>query len=169
MSAAPGPVTVYVGLGANLGDAAATLRAAAHAVGDIAVTLVTGRSGLYLGAPLGPPGQPDYHNAVLRLMTHLGPEPLLDALQGIEIAFGRKRQGPRWGPRTLDLDLLLYGEREIDTPRLRVPHPGLRERPFVLYPLSEIAPDLRLPGGERLVDMLARVPLGSLRRVGNLD
>lgn len=95
---------------------------------------------------MGPPEQPDYINAVAALETALAPLELLAALRVIEQRHGRRRDGTRWGPRTLDLDILLHGELLLDTPELMLPHPGLHERAFVLYPLMDIAPELVIPG-----------------------
>ena len=131
---------VFVGLGANLGDAAATVRAAIDALAALPGTVVVARSSLYCSAPVDGPG-PDYVNAVAELRTTLEPAPLLRSLQAIEARFGRERPY-RNAPRTLDLDLLLYGDRRIDTPELVVPHPRWRERAFVLVPLAEIAPEV---------------------------
>jgi 2-amino-4-hydroxy-6-hydroxymethyldihydropteridine diphosphokinase len=131
---------VFVGLGANLGDAAATVRAAIDALAALPGTVVVARSSLYRSAPVDGP-RPDYVNAVAELRTTLEPAPLLRSLQSIEARFGRERPY-RNAPRTLDLDLLLYGDRRIDTPELVVPHPRWRERAFVLVPLAEIAPEV---------------------------
>ena len=158
-------VRAFVGLGGNLGDAAATLHAAIEALREWPQIDLGACSGLYRSAPLGPQDQPDYHNAVAELFTELPADALLTGLQSIEHRFGRERTGVRWGPRTLDLDLLLYGDEVICSSRLTVPHPGLRERAFVLYPLHKIAPTLALPGGERISDLLERVPADGLQRV----
>ncbi len=141
---------VFVGLGANLGDAAATVRAAFDALSELPDTVCVARSSLYRSAPVEAQGA-DYINAVVQLRTRLSPVVLLDALQAIEARFGRERPY-RNAPRTLDLDLLLYGQQRIDTPRLTVPHPRLHERAFVLVPLAEIAPDLALavPADQRI-------------------
>jgi 2-amino-4-hydroxy-6-hydroxymethyldihydropteridine diphosphokinase len=133
---------VFVGLGANLGDAAATVLAAFDALSELPDTTCVARSSLYRTAPIDAQGA-DYINAVAQLQTELSPAALLEQLQAIEERFGRERPY-RNAPRTLDLDLLLYGQRRIDTPRLTVPHPRLHERAFVLAPLAEIAPDLAL-------------------------
>lgn len=161
-------VAAYVGLGGNLGDVAETLRRAAEALAKLPETRLSRASRIYRNPPLGPPDQPDYRNAVVKLTTELDAEALLDALQAIETEFGRVREGDRWGPRTLDLDLLLYGETVCATERLTLPHPGLRERAFVLYPLAEIDSDLVLPGNERLTDLLAQVSGEGLECVGSL-
>jgi len=141
---------VFVGLGANLGDAAATVRAAFEALDGLPDTRCVARSSLYRSAPIDAQG-PDYINAVAQLQTRLSPAALLKALQAVEERFGRERPY-RHAPRTLDLDLLLYGERRIVTPRLTVPHPRMRERAFVLAPLAEIAPDLAplIPADQRI-------------------
>lgn len=141
---------IFVGLGANLGDAAATVRAAFDALNELPGTRCVARSSLYRSAPIDAQGA-DYINAVAQLQTKLVPEALLEALHAIEERFGRERPY-RNAPRTLDLDLLLYGQRHIATPRLTVPHPRMHERAFVLAPLAEIAPDLALtiPADQRI-------------------
>ena len=135
----------YVALGANLGDAQATVRAAFDALETLSETRVLRRSSLYRTAPVGLADQPDFINAVAAIETALAPDTLLSALLAIENRFGRVRRD-RNGPRTLDLDLLLYGDQCIDSPQLTLPHPRLHLRAFVLCPLAEIAPDLPLPG-----------------------
>jgi len=149
-------VTAYIGLGGNLGDPADRLRAAAQDLAAIPQTQLKHVSSLYRSPPLGPPDQPHYVNAVAALETALPPDALLDALQALEVRHGRVRDGQRWGPRTLDLDLLLYGDAQLATPRLTVPHPGLPRRAFVLYPLAEIAPDLQVPGWGGVQALLAQ-------------
>lgn len=138
---------VFIALGSNLGDRGATLAgavAALRATEEVEVVRVS--SWHETRAVGGPSGQPDYLNGVLEARTELGPEDLLWLLQRIETRFGRDRRNEvRHGPRTLDLDLLLHGEERRDDPALRLPHPGLEERAFVLAPLAEIAPDLLLP------------------------
>jgi 2-amino-4-hydroxy-6-hydroxymethyldihydropteridine diphosphokinase len=134
---------VFVGLGANLGDAVATVRAAFEALNALPGTHCVARSALYRSAPIDAQGA-DYINAVAQLQTRLSPVALLNELQAIEERFGRERPY-RNAPRTLDLDLLLYGQRRIATPLLTVPHPRMHERSFVLVPLAEIAPDLAQP------------------------
>ncbi|MCP5151006.1 MAG: 2-amino-4-hydroxy-6-hydroxymethyldihydropteridine diphosphokinase [Ectothiorhodospiraceae bacterium] len=153
----PGPVRAYVGLGSNLVDPPGIVRAAMRAIDRIPSTRVVSRSRLYRNAPLGPP-QPDYVNAVVALDTMLDPEPLLDALQAIERAQGRIRDGERWGPRTLDLDMLLYGSIELRSARLTLPHPGIASRRFVLQPMHELAPELDIPGIGAIADALAALP-----------
>jgi len=134
---------VFVGLGANLGDAQATLLAAFDALDKLPGTHCVARSSLYRSAPLDADG-PDYVNAVAELRTKMQPQALLQALQDIEARFGRERPYHH-APRTLDLDLLRYGERQVATPTLTLPHPRLHERAFVLVPLAELAPDLAPP------------------------
>jgi 2-amino-4-hydroxy-6-hydroxymethyldihydropteridine diphosphokinase len=107
---------------------------------------------------MGPADQPDYVNAVMAVDTTLEPLPLLDHLQAIETAHGRVRLGERWGPRTLDLDILVFGDQEIRTNRLQVPHSGMTEREFVLYPLMEVAPDLAVPGVGLLYNLVDACP-----------
>ena len=137
--------TAYVALGANIGDPAATVLAAFAALADLPQSRVLRTSSLYRTVPLGLRNQPDFINAAAALDTALGAEALLDALLAIETRFGRHRRG-RNGPRTLDLDLLLHNDSQIDQPRLTVPHPRLHLRAFVLCPLAEIAPGLTIPG-----------------------
>lgn len=146
---------VYIGLGANLGEPAATLALAVDALAELPDMRILARSSLYRTAPVNAPG-PDYLNAVLAAETGLAPLDLLRALQAIETAHGRERPYPG-APRTLDLDLLLYGDACFATPALTLPHPRLAERAFVLRPLAEIAPDLVIPGQGRLGDLLAGV------------
>ena len=134
---------VFVGLGANLGDAPATVQAALEALCRLPGTRCLARSSLYRSAPVDAQGE-DYINAVAQLQTKMLPAALLKALQAIEARFGRERPY-RNAPRTLDLDLLLYGDRRIATPLLTLPHPRMHERAFVLVPLAEIAPDLAQP------------------------
>lgn len=148
------PVRACVGLGANLGNPAAQLRAALQAMAAIPATRVERVSSFYRTAPIGPTRQPDFVNAVAALTTRLGARALLDELARIELSHGRTRSFPD-APRTLDLDLLLYGAETIDEPGLQVPHPRAHLRRFVLQPLVEIAPDCRIPGKGRVADLLA--------------
>jgi len=157
-------VVVFVGLGSNLQDPPHQVRSALKELDGIPRTRLLERSRLYRSPPLGPPGQPDYVNAVARLHTVLSPVELLDALQALERRHGRER-AERWGPRTLDLDILFYGERHIDSARLQVPHPEILRRPFVLVPLHEIAPSLRVPGWGRVADHLGAVDADGRRTV----
>ncbi len=156
-------VPAYIALGANLGKPAATVLSACKALGDVESTRLVLRSACYQSPPMGPPDQPDFVNAVAAVITRLEPDALLAELQRIETAFGRDRSGPAWGPRTLDLDLLVYGTRCINSDTLTVPHPGLHLRNFVLYPLREIAPDLSIPGLGLVRDLAAAVSGSGLR------
>ena len=146
-------VPAFVGLGSNLDEPVAQLRRALLELAEIPHTRLIERSPLYGSTPLGPPGQPNYVNAVAMLETSLDAHSLLDELQAVEQRHGRER-ADRWGPRTLDLDLLLYGDALIDSPRLQVPHPQMHRRAFVLVPLHDLAPDLELPGLGPLLDYL---------------
>lgn len=142
--APPAGRTAHIGLGANLGDARATLQAALQALSRLPGCQLQQVSSVYRSAPVDAAG-PDFFNAVAALHTTLAPLQLLDALQGIELQFGRQRPYPN-APRTLDLDLLLLGDLQLQTPRLTLPHPRLHQRAFVLQPLLEIAPALAAPG-----------------------
>lgn len=155
---------IYIGLGSNLADPAEQLRNALNALGQLPQTSLAGVSAFYQSDSLLP-GQPRYTNAVAALDSELAPLDLLDALQAIENDQGRERL-ERWGPRTLDLDILLFDDRLIDEPRLKVPHYQIQERAFVLYPLAELAPkDLRLADGRTLADLLAACPFVGLERL----
>jgi 2-amino-4-hydroxy-6-hydroxymethyldihydropteridine diphosphokinase len=156
---------VYIGIGSNLHNPEQQVQLALQALARVSETHLLAHSRLYRSAPMGPAGQPDYVNAVAALATRLPALELLSALHGIEQAQGRVRDGSRWGPRTLDLDILLFGDESINQPRLQVPHPGLHERNFVLYPLQEIAPDLIIPGRGTLVELLAQCPPTGLELV----
>lgn len=158
-------VPAYVGLGSNLDDPVVQLQRALTALGQLPGTLLVARSSFYRNPPMGPSGQPDFVNAVAGLLTTLPAPDLLAALQAIEDAQGRRRDGPRWGPRTLDLDLLVYGDLRLDSEALTLPHPGLATRPFVLVPLHEIAPGLRLPGGASLARLAAAADRDGLARL----
>ncbi|HZB23598.1 MAG TPA: 2-amino-4-hydroxy-6-hydroxymethyldihydropteridine diphosphokinase [Gaiellaceae bacterium] len=136
----------YVGLGANLGEREATLRAALAMLDDVQGIDVVAVSAFRETEPVGLVDQPRFVNAAAAVATDLGPRELLDALLALERALGRSRDGPRFGPRTVDLDLLLYGPEVVDEPGLTVPHPRLHERAFVLEPLAELDPGLEIPG-----------------------
>lgn len=138
-------IIAYIGLGSNLQQPLEQIRRAFIELHDIPRSRCLQRSPLYRSPPMGPRDQPNYVNAVAALETWLSPQDLLTALQGIEQSHHRVRER-HWGARTLDLDLLLYGDRVIASADLEVPHPGLTERAFVLYPLRDIAPQLRVPG-----------------------
>lgn len=154
---------VHIGLGSNLAEPAEQLRKALSALEQLPGTRLVAVSSFYASDSLLP-GQPRYTNAVAALETDLQPLLLLDALQAIELGQGRERH-ERWGPRTLDLDILLFGEHLIDEPRLRVPHYQMHARAFVLYPLEEIAAGLELPDGRSLDALLAACPFEGLERL----
>jgi 2-amino-4-hydroxy-6-hydroxymethyldihydropteridine diphosphokinase len=146
-------VPAYIGVGSNLGDPQARVQAAFEALGGLPGTQLVARSRLYRTRPFGPVQQGDFINAVAGLLTQLSAQQLLEGIRGIEAAAGRVREA-RWGPRTLDLDLLVYGTERIATAELTVPHPGIAERGFVLAPLADIAPTLDVPGVGRVETML---------------
>jgi 2-amino-4-hydroxy-6-hydroxymethyldihydropteridine diphosphokinase len=145
----------YIGLGANLGDRQAALEAALDALRGTQGVEVDAVSRVRETEPVGLVVQPRFLNAAARLMTTRAPKELLDALLAVERGLGRTREGPRWGPRTIDIDLLLYGDEQIDEPGLTVPHPRLAERRFVLEPLADLDPALVVPGRGRLETLLA--------------
>lgn len=161
----PEGVTAYLGLGSNLGESAASLLGARALIAGLDSVRESAFSSLYRSAPMGPADQPDYVNAVMAVTTHLAPLALLHKLQAIENEFGRVRTGERWGPRTLDLDILVFGEQIIATAELTVPHPGVGLREFVLYPLCEIAPELNIPGLGRVDQLTRQCPRRGLTRL----
>ena len=161
------PVIAFIGLGANLGDAPATLAAASRRLGALPASRLIGRSSRYRSAPLDADG-PDFANAVVAIETQLPAARLLAELQAIEAAFGRTRPY-RNAPRTLDLDLLTYGNERIDAANLTVPHPRLHLRAFVLAPLAELAPDLDIAGLGPVHGLLANCRDQGVSRVGPLD
>ena len=146
----------YVGVGANLGDREATIRRAVELLGDEVAAV----SQLRATEPWGYADQPPFLNGALRLETELSPRSLLDRLLEVERELGRTREGPRYGPRTIDLDLLLYGDAEIDEPGLQVPHPRLHERAFALEPLLDLDPALEVPGRGPVSALLAELHSG---------
>lgn len=146
---------VYIALGSNLADPLHQVQAALNALDAIPGSQRVATSSLYRTPPYGPADRPDYLNAVIALETSLEAADLLDHTQRIELEQGRVRKDERWGPRTLDLDILLFGQQIIDTPRLTVPHYDMHRRAFMLLPLNEIAPDCRLPDGRTVSELLA--------------
>ncbi|MFO1408579.1 MAG: 2-amino-4-hydroxy-6-hydroxymethyldihydropteridine diphosphokinase [Steroidobacteraceae bacterium] len=155
----------YVALGSNLDDPRAQVGRAFSALGTLPGTRLVACSSLYRSAPLGPVAQPDFVNAVAGLLTRLPPRAFLDALKSLESTLGRAAPTVRWGPRRIDLDLLVHGTARVDEPGLCVPHPGLAERPFVLVPLGDIAPDLDVPGLGRVRALASRLVVTGLDRI----
>ncbi|XOV80249.1 MAG: 2-amino-4-hydroxy-6-hydroxymethyldihydropteridine diphosphokinase [Aestuariibacter sp.] len=159
----------YIGIGSNLNDPMKQLRDACRALKQLPDCQFIRASSGYISTPMGPQAQPDYANAVILLDTQLSCRALLRNLQNIEQQQGRQRDGQRWGPRTLDLDIILYGNETLNEADLIVPHYGCKAREFVIYPLAEIAPELIFPDGEALHTVKQRVPLNGLQRVSVLD
>lgn len=159
---------VYIGLGSNLADPLDQLQRAALALSNLPDTTLTTLSSWYQSPPMGPQDQPDYLNGVAQLNTTLTPTQLLQALQAIEQDHQRVRER-HWGPRTLDLDILLYGDQVIDLPELKIPHPGMYQRNFVLLPLAEINPQLQFPDGSILAMRLENCPSEGIVRLSPGD
>ncbi|WP_440054000.1 2-amino-4-hydroxy-6-hydroxymethyldihydropteridine diphosphokinase [Pseudoalteromonas sp. T1lg65] len=157
--------TVYIGLGANLSEPIAQLTSALNVLAAHPQLTLNKQSSFYGSKPMGPQDQPDYVNAVAELSTSLEPIELLDILQEIELNHGRVRKDNRWGPRTLDLDILLFNNEIITTSRLTVPHYGLTVREFVVYPLLELDYELELPDGRQLKTLASDVPLNGLTKL----
>ncbi|MGB9098104.1 2-amino-4-hydroxy-6-hydroxymethyldihydropteridine diphosphokinase [Erwinia sp.] len=155
---------VYLALGSNLADPMHQVQAALDALAVIPLTTLMTTSAFYRTPPYGPPDQPDYLNAAVALETSLAPEALLDHTQRIELEQGRVRKDERWGPRTLDLDIMLFGELTLNTPRLIVPHYDIANRAFMLVPLLEIAPDLTFPDGTAAAELLAKLDASAIQR-----
>jgi 2-amino-4-hydroxy-6-hydroxymethyldihydropteridine diphosphokinase len=159
-------VRAYIGIGSNLDDPVAQVKEALEELELLPDSLLAARSSLYSSKPMGPVDQPDYVNAVAALDTLLSAPELLAALQRIENLQGRDRTGEEpWGARILDLDLLLYGRQVIDSDGLKVPHPGLHERDFVIIPLAEVAGNLNIPGKGMLSTLIKNVESHSLRKL----
>lgn len=163
--AGAGAHVAYVGLGSNLDLPAAQLRRTLTALDALPATRLRRASRLYRTPPWGLLQQPEFVNAVAELETTLGARELLEALQSLERGAGRARE-QRWGPRVLDLDLLLYDELQLDEPGLQLPHPHLHERAFVLVPLAEIAPALQVPGRASVAELLAAVDRAGIEALG---
>ncbi|EKM0531925.1 2-amino-4-hydroxy-6-hydroxymethyldihydropteridine diphosphokinase [Cronobacter turicensis] len=153
----------FIALGSNLAEPLSQVNNALAALARIPHSRIVATSSFYRTPPLGPQDQPDYLNAAVALETTLSAEALLDNTQRIELEQGRARKAERWGPRTLDLDIMLFGDATINTERLTVPHYDMKNRAFMLLPLSEIAPALRFPDGERLADVLERLDCSAIR------
>lgn len=158
-------VTAYVSIGSNQGDQLATVRAAVERLNGLEGCAVTAVSPWYRSKAIGPGVQADYVNGAARLLTTLQPLGLLAALQRVENEFGRVRE-LKWGPRTLDLDLLLFDDLTMTSAALRIPHPRITERNFVVFPLNDIAPGLRLPDGSAIAALRNRLGNAGLRRIG---
>ncbi len=162
------PVAVWIGLGSNLQGPERQVRAALAELAALPESRLRAASRLYRTAPVGPPGQPDYINAAARLETRLTPRALLAELHRIELAHGRRRDGTRWGPRILDLDILIYGDARIDEPGLTIPHPEMARRAFVLVPLADVAQlDLAVPGVGILAELLERCERDGVEPLGD--
>lgn len=158
-------VTAFIGIGSNMGDRELALRQAVEAIGKWPGTQLLRASPVYETKPWGPTAQPDYLNMVVEISTQLDPHRLLRHCKDLEKRLGREASGERWGPRPLDLDVLLYGNRRLATANLVVPHPRMWERAFVLRPLFDLAPDLRAPGGVLIGDLLASERIAAQRVV----
>lgn len=160
------PARAYLGLGGNVGEVEITMMEALHAIDSLPQTSVRAQSALYRSPAWGRTDQPDFINAAAELRTSLVPRVLLDYLLGIETRFGRVRgQQEKWGPRTLDLDLLLFGDQVLEEDGLRVPHPHMHERAFVLLPLAEIAPRLQVPGRGPIANLLASLDCSGIEAI----
>jgi 2-amino-4-hydroxy-6-hydroxymethyldihydropteridine diphosphokinase len=155
----------YIGLGSNLADPHQQVLNACRRLAALPLTRLVLSSSLYRSRPFGPVAQPDFVNAVAGVLTQLPPLPLLDELLSLETALGRPPRRERWGPRVIDLDLLAYAREQRSEARLTLPHPGIVERNFVLYPLADIAPDLDLPGLGHVRELLAGVTSAGLTRL----
>jgi len=155
----------YIGLGSNLGTPVKQLEKALEAIGMHSQMILLASSHFYSSSPMGPQDQPNYVNAVCKINTSLQPQELLATLQNIENKQGRERQGERWGPRTLDLDILLYNDMCLKTKDLTLPHYGMHEREFVLVPLFELSPDLIMQDGHPVATWVAKCNLEGLYRL----
>ena len=155
----------WIGVGSNLEDPCAQVLAAIERLGKIPRTRLVLNSPLYRSRPFGKPDQPDFVNAVAGLITQLDPTALHQNLHAIEMAMGRPERHEHWGPRIIDLDLLVYGRERRSEPALTLPHPGIVERNFVLYPLADIAPDLEVPGLGRVSELKDRLAPEGLHRL----
>ena len=159
-------VVAYLGVGSNLDGPVGQVRSACRELGTLPESQCLQTSNLYQSTPLGPAEQPDFVNAVAVLATGLPVETLLEILQDMEAAHGRRRRRTKWGPRPLDLDILLYGDMRMNTPHLVLPHPGLHKRSFVLYPLLDVStPALHIPGHGCLGKLVNQCPKHDIRRL----
>ncbi len=157
----------YVGIGSNLDQPADQVQRALHALSGLPQTRLVLQSSLYVSKPLGPAMQPDFVNAVAALLTQLPAVAFFGALRALERALGREPPRLRWGPRRIDLDLLLFDAEQLDSAELTLPHPGIVQRNFVLYPLLEVAPELNVPGRGRVAELAARVDAAGIWRLDN--
>jgi 2-amino-4-hydroxy-6-hydroxymethyldihydropteridine diphosphokinase len=162
-------VVACIGIGSNLGDPERQVRSAIEALDGIGRSRRLRASRLFRTAPWGKVDQPPFVNAAVEIATRLSPCELLDALLLIERARGRERDGARWGPRVIDLDILLYGDLRVDEPGLAIPHPRLRERAFALLPLADLDASLVVPGQGRVLDLLERVDTSGCEPLGGPD
>ena len=158
----PFSVPAYVALGSNLDSPLEQVTAAFEQLARLPNCELISRSRLYRSAPLGPQDQPEFVNAVAGMLCRISARELLTQLKDIEKSMGRGTPVVRWGPRRIDLDLLVYGAERIEEPGLSIPHPGVPDRNFVLYPLLDIAPDLLIPGHGRVRDLAGRVAAAGL-------
>ena len=155
----------YVALGSNLSDPGRQVEGAFQALEALADSRLVARSSLWRSQPLGPQEQPEFVNAAAGLVTTLEPRDFLASLNALERRLGKKEPAVRWGPRVIDLDLLVYADLRVDEPGLTLPHPGLHQRNFVLYPLSEIAAELWVPGLARVCRLRERVSPAGIERL----
>jgi 2-amino-4-hydroxy-6-hydroxymethyldihydropteridine diphosphokinase len=158
-------VPAYIGLGSNLNEPQQQVAHGFKALEQLPGTRLIQRSSLYRSSPLGPQDQPDFINAAAGLLTQLDAHALMAALKKIEQRLGRDPAQVRWGPRIIDLDLLVYGSARIDEPQLRIPHAGIQSRNFVLYPLAQIAPELFVPGAGRVSRLLSQIDAAGIVRL----
>ncbi len=159
--------SVYVGVGSNLDDPRLQVHRALHRLAQLPATRLMRQSALYGSRPWGFAQQPDFVNAVAALLTQLPVGEFFEALQALQTRLGHVPPAVRYGPRCIDLDLLVFDQIRLQTPELTLPHPGVVTRNFVLYPLFEVAPDLRIPGGLRVPELLRRVDCSGLWRLDN--
>ena len=158
-------VPAYIGVGSNLNDPEMQVKAALSALGTLANTCAITRSPLYRSKPFGSVPQPDFVNAVAALLTQLSLREFFAALRHLEAQLGREPPRQRWGARSIDLDLLVFGAQRCAEPDLTVPHPGIVERNFVLYPLADVAPDLEIPALGRVSQLRAQVSAAGIERL----
>ena len=158
-------IPAYIGLGSNLDDPAAQVQAAISRLHELPATRLIACSPLYATAPFGPVAQPDFVNAVAAVLSQSPLQEFFAALRALETRLGRVKPPERWGPRRIDLDLLVFGTQRQVGPQLTLPHPGIVERNFVLYPLADVAPDLEVPGLGRVSQLRAQVSAAGIRRL----